>query len=363
MTRETRPVLVLGGGVAGLTAAGALASSRVPVVLVERAQDLGGHGRLWPCMATGACQKCSACLVEDARKTVTESQLVEVFTSWRLDRCTRSDSGFRVEAIPAERPRADSEGGLVHCGAERPREPARRSWDVDALFVATGFQPFPAEKKPMLGYGRIPQVLTTVDLDLLVKQDRIRSPWPDTKGNRKVAFLQCVGSRDREGGRDYCSQVCCKTSLRLANKLISERPDLEVTVFYIDLQVHGKGFRQVFRGLKDRARFVQGVPSEVLPSETDGAALVYEDPATGSLKTESFGAVVLAVGMVPDEDAGHVASLLGLARGMGGFFEAPAEKTDRVYPIGACRAPTDIAGARRQALSAVAGYLASRGLR
>lgn len=362
MRKEIRPVLVLGGGVAGLTAAYALAASRVPVILVERAQDLGGHGRLWPCMATGTCQKCSACLVEDARKTVGESHLVEILTSYRLDKCMRSDSGFRVEAIPVERPQGDLEGDPVRCGTERAHELERRGWEVDALFVATGFRPFAAEKKPMLGYGRIPQVLTTVDLDLLVKQDRIRSSWPDPKGNRKVAFLQCVGSRDREGGRDYCSQVCCKTSLRLASKLISERPDIEVTVFYIDLQVHGKGFRQVFRGLKDRIRFVQGVPSEVLPSEPDGAALVYEDPATGSLKTESFGAIVLAVGMVPDEDAGSVASLLGLARGLGGFFEVPDATSDRVYPIGACLAPTDIAGARRQTLSAVVRYLASKGL-
>jgi len=206
-------------------------------------------------------------------------------------------------------------------------------------------------------------VLTTVDLDFLVKQERIRSPWPGADGNRRVAFLQCVGSRDREAGRDYCSQVCCKTSLRLANKLLADRPDLEITVFYIDLQIHGKGFRQAFDDLKERVRFVQGVPSEVLPSEPDGAALVYEDPVSGVLKTESFGAVVLAVGMVPDEEAGDVASLLGLDRGMGGFFTVPEGTTDRVYLIGACLAPTDIAGARRQALSAVARYLASRGLR
>lgn len=364
MGKEIRPVLVLGGGVAGLTAAGALAAGRVPVVLVERARDLGGHGRLWPCMATGTCQKCSACLVEDARKAVAESRLVEIFTSWRVDKCTRDNGGFRVEATPVEGPQGNLEQGPVRCKAERSSPaPERRSWDVDALFVATGFRPFPAEKKPMLGYGKIPQVLTTVDLDFLVKQERTRSPWPGSNGNRRIAFLQCVGSRDREGGRDYCSQVCCKTTLRLANKLLADRPDLEITVFYIDLQIHGKGFRQVFGGLKERVRFVQGVPSEVLPLDPDGAALVYEDPASGVLKTESFGAVVLAVGMVPDEEAGDVASILGLARGKGGFFTAPDGTTDRIYPIGACLAPTDIAGARRQALSAVARYLASRGLR
>jgi len=363
MSKETRPVLVLGGGVAGLTAASALAAGRVPVVLVERAGDLGGHGRLWPCMATSTCQKCSACLVEDARKAVTESRLVEIFTSWRVDKCICGDSGFRVEAVPVESSRAGTEAGPARCEAGRLPSLERRSWNVDAVFVATGFRPFPAEKKPMLGYGKIPQVLTTLDLDFLVKQERIRSPWPGADGNRRVAFLQCVGSRDREAGRDYCSQVCCKTSLRLANKLLADRPDLEITVFYIDLQIHGKGFRQVFDDLKERIRFVQGVPSEVLPSEPDGAALVYEDPASGVLKTESFGAVVLAVGMVPDEEAGEVASLLGLARGMGGFFTVPEGMTDRIYLIGACLAPTDIAGARRQALSAVASYLASRGLR
>lgn len=363
MTKESRPVLVLGGGVTGLTAAEALAAASVPVVLVDRAQELGGHAGLWPCMATHMCQKCSACLLEDAKKSVTESRLVEIFTSWRLDKCTRSNGGFRIEAVPAELPQSGLRGERVDCRAGRSSLQERRTWDVDALFVATGFRPFPAEKKPMLGYGKIPQVLTTVDLDLLVKEERIRSPWPDPKGNRKVAFLQCVGSRDREAGRGYCSQVCCKTSLKLAGKLLAERPDVEITIFYIDLQIHGKAFRKFFRELKERVRLVQGVPSEVLPSGPDGAALVYEDPATGAVKTESFGAVVLAVGMVPDEEADRVASLLGLARGAGGFFTASDGTDDRVYPIGACQAPTDITGARRQALSAVARYLASRGYR
>jgi heterodisulfide reductase subunit A len=234
-------------------------------------------------------------------------------------------------------------------------------WEVDAVFVATGFETFPAEQKPLLHYGELEGVITTADLDRLILENRVDSlPAADLPSPR-VAFLQCIGSRDREAGRDYCSQVCCKTSLRLAARMLHERPAWSVTIFYIDLQVFGKGFREFCRTLEGRVRLVQGVPSEVFPAEGNEVSLVFEDPTTGELSTEAFDLVVLAVGMLPPRDAVEISTMMQVPLGRGGFLpKAIGANGSPFYTAGACRAPTDIPGATRQAMEVVAHYLAKR---
>lgn len=356
---QTGPVLILGGGIAGLTAAGELARNRVPVLLLERESRLGGHTARWACMATEKCQKCSACLVMDAKQKVLEDPLVRVYTCGDLDDVSIGNGSVRVRATPLQERSAGYRGGDDKREGEVLNAPV--DWEVDALFVATGFTPFPAREKPLLHVEEFSQVMTTEDLDQVIREDRLSTLSVAGEPKPRVAFLQCVGSRDREAGRDYCSQVCCKTSLRFANRILHERPDLELTVFYIDLQIMGKGFREFYRSLKGRIRFVQGVPSEVLSAEGDQIALVYEDPAQGELKTESFGIVVLAVGMLPCDGSVRLAKILDLPLERGGFFKKVlGDKGSRLYSLGACCSPIDIPGARQQALEAVGCYLTQR---
>ncbi|MEW6443793.1 MAG: FAD-dependent oxidoreductase [bacterium] len=358
MPEETKPVMVLGAGAAGLTAALALARNRIPVVLVERESVLGGQAGRWACMATERCEKCSSCLVGDTKAAVLKEAGIRIVTRAALESASRKNGGLRVSIAPVEA--AACNGGLPPESSEG--EPLAKSvnLNVDALFVATGFEPFPARGKPMLRYGELGAVVTTVDLDAALREDRIGSLAGASDPKLRVAFLQCVGSRDREAGRDYCSQVCCKTSLRMAARLLHEKPEWEITVFYIDLQVMGKGFRSFQRSLEGRVRFVQGVPAEVLEAEGGQAALVFEDPVQGAVRTETFGLVVLAVGMLPGRDTADLAGRLGLPVQKGGFFrKAWGENDSRVYSFGACCAPTDIPGARREAMAAVGRYLAA----
>jgi len=144
--------------------------------------------------------------------------------------------------------------------------------------------------------------------------------------------------------------------------MLYEHPESEVTIFYIDLQVMGKGFRQTFRGLEGRLRLIQGVPSEVLETEGKEVALVFEDMTDGKVKTEPFDLVVLAVGMTPGQETAGLAGLLQVPLEKRGFLTKMAgQEGSRLYTLGACRAPMDIPGARRQAMDAVGGYLASLG--
>ena len=352
------PVLVLGGGVAGLTAAEELARNGVRVLLLEKQGQVGGHAVRWACMATERCQKCSACVATDLKRRVLENPLVEVYTGGTLEGVTAEDGAVKARAVPVpENGHAAGEGR----GAREGRALREGlTWEVDAVFVAAGFETFPAEQKPMLHYRELEAVITTEDLDRVILEDRLGSLPSAGSPSPRAAFLQCIGSRDREAGRDYCSQVCCKNSLRLAARLLHERPEWAVTVFYIDLQVFGKGFREFYRALEGRIRVVQGVPSEVLPSaEGKLVSLVFEEPATGELKTEAFDLVVLAVGMLPPRDASALSGLLQVPLERRGFLrKTSGTNGSRFYTVGACRAPTDIPGARRQAMEAVGHYLA-----
>jgi heterodisulfide reductase subunit A len=354
--KRKRPVLVLGGGVAGLTVAEELARNGVEVLLLEKQGQVGGHAARWACMATERCQKCSACIVTDLKRRVMENPLIEVCTGGKLGGVSLENEVVKAEVMPV--PESGETSGESGVRTEGRLLQERLAWEVGAVFVATGFEIFPAEDKPLLQYGNLDAVMTTADLDRVILEDRIDSLPAAGIPEPRVAFLQCIGSRDREAGRDYCSQVCCKTSLRLAARLLHERPSWAITIFYIDLQVFGKGFREFYRSLEGRIRLVQGVPSEVLREEGDRASLVFEEPATGELKTEAFDLVVLAVGMLPPRDAAELSGLLQVPLERRGFFEkAAGANGSRFYTVGACRAPTDIPGARRQAMEAVARYL------
>jgi heterodisulfide reductase subunit A len=310
-------------------------------------------------MATERCQKCSACVVADVKRRVLENPLIEVYTGGQLEGVSAEAMAVRAEVIPASEKGDGSDEVGPRVEGQLLQE--RLDWELDAVFVATGFETFPAEDKPMLQYGDLDAVMTTADLDRVILEDRLDSLPTAKNPEPRAAFLQCVGSRDREAGRDYCSQVCCKTSLRLAARLLHEVPEWAVTIFYIDLQVFGKGFREFYRALEGRVRLVQGVPSEVLPREDNKAALVFEEPATGELKTEDFELVVLAVGMLPPKDAADLSRLLQVPLEPRGFFQKTAGKNgSRIYTVGACRAPTDIPGARREAMEAVGHYLTRR---
>ncbi len=212
--KATKPVLVLGGGIAGLTASRELARNGVSVILLEREGRLGGHVARWACMATNKCQKCSACLVADLKQEVLENQLIQVHTQGLLEKIAVGKKTIKAHVVPYS-----GHGGGENKGHESIEGTAVTKvdqWDVDAVFLATGFKIFPAEEKPMLHYGELNAVITTDDLNQIIREGRIASLSVSNDSKLRVAFLQCVGSRDRESGRDYCSQVCCKTSLRLA---------------------------------------------------------------------------------------------------------------------------------------------------
>ena len=297
MNHASPVILIIGGGVAGMAAARALDRQDVQILLVEKRKTLGGHAADWACMATDTCANCGACLSIEMMEQTAKQANIQLFPNNQIQNLTRTDDGFNAGLASGETVRADK------------------------IILATGFSPFDPVKLPSLQPGDRSQVITTAQLNTLLREESLKDRF---KGNPapRIAFIQCVGSRNRELGNDYCSQVCCRVSLRHAGKLLDLIPDAGITLFYMDLQVIGKETRTMARSLAGKVNLVQGVPAEILENpETGTLSMVLEDPGTRQRIKQEFDLVVLSVGMEPSENLDQTAELLGISPNPWGFFQ------------------------------------------
>ena len=323
-----KPVVIVGGGIAGLAVAKTLLDSGLRCVIVEKAAELGGHVRNWACMATEKCQRCFCCAVEDLARDVNGSNMAEVLTGWEIS--SPVSPGTAAQRVSLRQ---------VGTGTEEQR-------DAAALVLATGFEVYDPSEKVLWGYGRLPGVYTLAEVDSLLRQD---APGQFTNHGRavRVAFFQCVGSRDAGSGANYCSRYCCKAALRMALKLIHECNELAVTIFYIDLQVAGKYAGELLKQAENiNIRLLQGVPGEV--SLSSGGSLEVMVEQHGKNIKESFDRVVLSTGQRPSKGSSSIARELGVPVNEFGFLEPKAVLDGSrtvipgVYVAGTCSQPGDI---------------------
>ena len=353
-------VVVVGGGIAGMTVASALAEIGMGVTLVERSRSLGGHGAQWACMATDECARCSACVVQEQIARLAAHPRVEILLGARLANCAGTAGAFEVTLDPepaGNASRSPWSQWMLKCS---------RTVACQAVVLATGFEPYDPAESPLLGYGHFDGVFTTRDLDDLLRRDDLDGFAPQSGAPLRVAFIQCVGSRDRPSGRAYCSQFCCRTTIRLVQRLRHLLPAIEATVFYIDLQIMSKEFGAFYARVRDEVRFVQGVPAEVCPGESNGTLRVYSVvPGADRTQACEFDRVVLAIGLAPTDSHRELAKVLDLDLNEFGYFAAAGAhaplQTCRpgVFLAGACGGPADIQGSRKQGL-AVASVVAQR---
>ncbi|MFH1652224.1 MAG: CoB--CoM heterodisulfide reductase iron-sulfur subunit A family protein, partial [Chloroflexota bacterium] len=228
--------------------------------------------------------------------------------------------------------------------------------EVGAVIVATGFQLFDPSPIHQYGYGRLDNVVTSLEFERLVN-----SAGP-TEGHillkdgtepQRLALMHCVGSRD-EKYHDYCSRVCCMYSLKFAH-LIREHTGAEVYEFYIDMRSFGKGYEEFYqRILEEGTVFIRGKPAEVTdvaetPEEAGRLVVQFEDTLAGRQRRLPVDMVVLGCALEPNADTGQVSRLFNISRSADGFFMekhpklAPiATMTDGIFVIGCCQGPKDI---------------------
>jgi heterodisulfide reductase subunit A len=243
---------------------------------------------------------------------------------------------------------------------------------VGAIILATGFEPFNPEKTPQYGYGKYPNVYTSVEVERMVNASGPTGgeiKLHDGSAPKKVAIIHCVGSRDTKTNK-WCSRVCCMYSLKLAH-LVHERTGAEISNFYIDMRAAGKMYEEFYdRLLKEGVQFIRGRPAEVTdwamrPSEEGKLVVLVEDTLIGAARRVPVDMVVLSVGLQPHSDAKELRKLFNITCSDGGWFAERNAKLepmmtfiDGIYIAGACQGPKDIPDTVAQAGAAAGAVIA-----
>ncbi len=361
----TPGAVVIGGGVAGMAAALDVADAGFPVYLVEKDDHLGGRvadlNRVFPTLES------ATELMEPLIQRVQTHPRITVFLNAQVAGVEGFVGNFEVEVESTQVDRDTSRQGGEDSSTGVPVSLSTPS--VGAIIIATGYDVFDPHRKPELGYGQYPNVITSLELEHWLQPGSAgngsKSKIENQKSKiRSVAFIQCVGSRDAQVGNEYCSRVCCMYTAKQSRLVRELLPDARVTVFFIDVRTFGKGAEEFY----DEARakgvlYRRGNVSEII--QRDGrVTLVGEDTLLSRPIEFEADLVVLAVGMEPRADAGDISTLLKLACSSDGFFMElhpklrPVDTTvDGVFLAGCCQGPKDIPDTIAQAKAAASSAL------
>jgi heterodisulfide reductase subunit A len=339
-------VLVVGGGPAGLEAARTVAQLGGRAVLVERRDVLGGtpdeshYAALTPNM--GSAQEAL-----DILRAGVRDPAIEVHLGARLSAFAGSAGDFTASVTGA-----DGATTQVRAGA---------------VVVATGFQHFdPGRETQMYGYYEHADVITLPDAEKMLSEHRFVRPSTG-EPPRNVAFIQCVGSRDRRLGNDYCSKVCCGVASKEAIEIRRLLPDAKVYIFYIDMRMYGYWENEIYWPAQEQynVNYIRGIVTEIVAKE--GRLLMKgEDTTMGRPLEVLMDVIVLSVGMEPSRGTREVAALLGVEQNRFGFIATPGEPMDPVgtsvpgiFVAGAAAGPKDLEDTMGMAGSAAAKALAA----
>jgi heterodisulfide reductase subunit A len=364
---KANPVVVLGGGIAGITAALELSRAGLPVALVEKSPFFGGRAASFGCKATDVCQECGACRVEQGLRDLfttpdislyAHTELVESRSDHGLlhltlksqpqviDPQTCLDCGLCLEECPAP-------GGILSAASaeNHPRfavNPAaclyfqdgscRRCQDIcptqaidlsrpetvtqletPSLILATGYQPGKAAARAVYAHSQAPNLITGRELEEMMRQGGPLVRPGDGRPVRRLAFIQCVGSRDQD--HPYCSRVCCAYGLRLARLIRHRWPECQVTTFYMDLQNVGPDPKNFEVAARREIELIRALPGDMAATADGSLKLRFLDEASGRALFRVVDLLVLAVGITPGLDNARLAEMLHLELNPDGFFK------------------------------------------
>jgi heterodisulfide reductase subunit A len=237
--------------------------------------------------------------------------------------------------------------------------------EVQAIVLGTGTDFFnPSQGVNPYGYGRIPHVVTSLEYERILSgsgpcQGRLVRP-SDGRPIRKVAWMQCVGSRDLQAQADFCSSICCMFAVKEA-LLTKEKSDggVETAIFFMDMRAHGKGYQRYCdqAALEHGVRFERARVHSIIPDPESGDPRIRATGLSGDIIEESFDLIVLAVGQRPAEGLEELARMADLELNPWGFLQAqpfaPARASrDGIYLSGAVTGQKDIRDAVIQASAA-----------
>ncbi len=426
MTEEkVGAILVVGGGVSGIQASLDLADSGFKVYVLDQSPSIGGV--MAQLDKTFPTNDCAMCILAPKLVATGRHPNVTLITNAEITGLTGNAGNFRVKVrkrsryineekcngcglcaqkCPVEAVDAFNEGlsqrGAIYvdypqavplkfvidreecigCGTcqeickakavEYDQQDSEVTLRVGSIILAPGFEPFDARVKSEYGYGRFPNVVTSIEFERILSAS---GPYgglvlrpSDGEIPRKVAFIQCVGSRDTQIGNNYCSAACCMYGIKEAVIAKEHSPvNLDCTIFYMDIRAYGKEFDAYYTRAQEeyKIRFVRSRAASITQDPKTKNLYIYhvqdEDP-----KTEEFNMVVLSTGMQPPKGAEQLADVLGIELNGYKFCHtttfAPLESSrPGIFVCGAFSAPKDIpesvaqaSGAASKAMSVIA---------
>jgi heterodisulfide reductase subunit A len=429
-----RKALVIGGGVAGIQASLDLADTGYKVYLVEKEPSIGGMmariDKTFPTMDCSICilaPKMSDAGHHPSIELLTNSEVVEVkgyignFNVKVLQKpryvtkdCSACDECAKVcpivapnefdvglatrhaiytpfaQAVPStytiDMNLCLNKDGVIVCdkcirACERQAikfemKPETIELEVGTIIVATGADVFDPSTLPNYGYGKYPNVITSLEFERLINAGgpsggHLIRP-SDLQIPKRVAFVQCVGSRSNRNGRLYCSNVCCMNTIKDSLLIKEHWPETEIYVFYIDIRAYGKGFEDLYkRARKEGVMFIRGLPAEIIEDrKTSNLWLIGENTLKKEVYKINADMAILSIGLEPRRDSEVIQRLLTLSRTQDGFFMEAHPKlrpvdaaTAGIFFAGCAEAPKDIKDSVTQASAAAAraGILMAKG--
>lgn len=433
--------LVIGGGIAGIQASLEIANAGEQVYLVEKQGTIGGHMAMFD--KTFPTLDCAACILTPKMVDVSQHPKIDLLSYSEVKSVEGVPGDFKVRIVKKARfVSEDLCIGCGSCSAKCPGK-APSEFDVGTtlrkaiyipfpqavpnkylidkescnymltngekcgvcvkfcpvndcidlhqkdeeievnvgnIILATGFEPFDASRIERYGYGKYPNVLTSLELERLINaggptEGKITLRSQDKKGNwvfnkdskqpKSIALIHCIGSRD-ENFNKYCSRVCCMYSLKLAHLVQEKIPDANVLEYFIDMRAFGKGYEEFYqRIIHEGVHMIRGKTANI-NQQGDKLVLRSEDILNDRLIEQQVDMVVLAVGLEPNKDAKHLAGLLGIKQSCEGWYtekdylsDPIATQVPNILIAGVCQGPKDIPDTVAQASSAAARVLQS----
>lgn len=401
-------VLIVGAGISGMQAALDIGDKGYRVVIIDKTSTIGGSMvKLDKTFPTNDCSICTAApkMVELSRhpniELITYAEISSLdgkpgdfkANIWRKskyvdpDKCTGCNDCVEAcpvevvnpfdekistrKAIYIEFPQAvpivytiDIEN-CVGCGScDRVCEPEAISFlekseeievHVGSVIVATGFEVFePTEMRREYGYGKYENVITAMQVE------RLLSSFGPTEGKvlrlsdgkkpKSIGWIQCVGSRSTQLGFPYCSRVCCMYATKEASIVKEANPDIDITIYYIDIRAYGKDFQQYYDHARDQGvKYVRGRPSSIYENKNKSLTIRYKNTLTGKVEENTVDMLVLSTAIMPNQGNKKLGEILGVEVDENGFFEQqsllinPIQSTrDGVFLAGCIQGPKDI---------------------
>lgn len=431
--------LIIGGGIAGIQAALELAGGENEVFLVEKTGTIGGKMATFD--KTFPTLDCAACILTPKMVEVNQNPHIHLMTYCEVQEVTGRPGDYTVKIL--QKARKVNVKTCIGCGTCAEKCPVQvasefdfgvtlrkaiyipfpqavpNKYMVDAdnciylkngkcracvkacpvpdcinldepdkevvikvgnIIVATGYKPFDAKKMEQYGYGRYPNVLTSLEFERLLNASgptggNIHLRSQDKKGNwvftqesakpESIAIIHCVGSRDKNYNK-YCSRVCCMYSLKFGHLVLEKLPEAEVFEYFIDMRSFGKGYEEFFERIKEEGvHMIRGKTAKV--EEKNGKLLIRgEDILLSQIIENTVDMVVLSVGLEPSEDNEKLAGMLGIPLSDGGWLEESNYNTNPTGTLmgginiaGACQGPKDIPDSVAQGSAAAAKAIQS----